>query len=101
MGRFLEWGALNSQVMVGGVLVFWDNRVLKLTGMEIRDFSISNRFKNIENGSVGFLWGGMATTIGRLIEAFWKELGTIGGLCQDPWCLGGDFNVIRFMRERK
>ena len=49
--------------------------------------------------SVGFLWGGMATTIGRLIEAFWKELGTIGGLCQDPWCLGGDFNVIRFMRE--
>lgn len=53
MGRFLEWGALNSQVMVGGVLVFWDNRVLKLTGMEIRDFSISNRFKNIENG---FCW---------------------------------------------
>ena len=27
-------------------------------------------------------------------------MGTIRGLWQDPWCLGGDFNVIRFLGER-
>ena len=39
-------------------------------------------------------------SIGRLREYFLEELGTIRGLWQDPWCIGGDFNVIRFLRER-
>ena len=26
----------------------------------------------------------------------WEELGAISGLWGDPWCIGGDFNVIRF-----
>ena len=50
MGRFLEWGTLNSRGMVGGVLVFWDSRVLELVGMEIGDFLVSGRFKNVEDG---------------------------------------------------
>ena len=50
VGRFLEWGTLNSRGMVGGVLVFWDSRVLELVGMEIGDFLVSCRFKNVEDG---------------------------------------------------
>ncbi|RVW48045.1 putative mitochondrial protein [Vitis vinifera] len=30
----------------------------------------------------------------------WEELGAIRGLWNDPWCLGGDFNVILSQRER-
>ena len=40
VGRFLEWGVLNVKGAVGGVLVFWDNRVLELVGMEVGLFSI-------------------------------------------------------------
>ena len=40
VGRFLEWGVLNARGAVGGVLVFWDNRVLELVGMEVGLFSI-------------------------------------------------------------
>ncbi|KAL6350285.1 hypothetical protein AAG906_004233 [Vitis piasezkii] len=37
--------------------------------------------------------------VGRFREDFWEELGTIRGLWQDPWCIEGDFNVIRFLGE--
>ena len=30
----------------------------------------------------------------------WEDLGAIRGLWGDPWCVGGDFNVIRFLEER-
>ena len=32
-------------------------------------------------------------------KEFWEELGTIKGLWDDPWCVGGDFNSIRFPGE--
>ena len=37
----------------GGVLVFWDNKVLELVGREEGEYLISCRFKNCEDG---FVW---------------------------------------------
>ena len=37
----------------------------------------------------------------RFREFFWEELGAIRGLWNDPWCIGGDFNMIRFPDERR
>ena len=31
---------------------------------------------------------------------FWEDLGSIRGLWSDLWCVGGDFNMIRFPGER-
>ena len=53
VGRFLEWGALNARGAAGGVIVFWDNKVLELVGMEVGLFSISYRFKNCKDS---FRW---------------------------------------------
>ncbi|RVW12516.1 hypothetical protein CK203_082429 [Vitis vinifera] len=33
-------------------------------------------------------------------EGMWEELGAIRGLWDDPWCLGGDFNITLFQQER-
>ena len=41
VGRCLEWGFLNSRGTAGGVLVFWDNRVLQLEEMEVGKFIVS------------------------------------------------------------
>ena len=34
----------------------------------------------------------------RCRESFWGEVRAIRGLWNAPWCIGGDFNVIRFLR---
>ena len=36
----------------------------------------------------------------RLRESFWEELGSIKGLWDVPWCVGGDFSEILFPNER-
>ena len=30
----------------------------------------------------------------------WEELGAIRGIWDEPWCLGGDFNVTLSQRDR-
>ena len=30
----------------------------------------------------------------------WEEIGAIRGIWEEPWCLGGDFNIILSQRER-
>ncbi|RVW24396.1 putative ribonuclease H protein [Vitis vinifera] len=76
VGRNLEWRAVNSRGAAGGILVFWDNRLVELVGWEEGVFSISDR------------------------EEFWEEHGSVKGLWSDPWCVGGDFNLVRFSEER-
>ena len=52
VGRFLEWGAMVSRGAVGGIVVFWDNRVLELVDLEKGVFSIFCHFKNCEDGFI-------------------------------------------------
>ncbi|KAL6331982.1 hypothetical protein AAG906_020335 [Vitis piasezkii] len=73
-----------------GVVVFWDNRVLQLEEMEVGNYSVSCRFKNVEDG---FCWAFFR-------KEFLSELGAIKGLWNEPWCVVGDFNMIRFPSER-
>ena len=101
VGRFLDWGVLNARGAAGGVLVFWDKRVLELEGMEVGLFSVSCRFKNCEDGFNWVFSGVYGPTVKRYRELFWEELGAIRGLWSDPWCIGGDFNLIRFPNESR
>ncbi|RVW28024.1 hypothetical protein CK203_111270 [Vitis vinifera] len=41
VGRFLEWGAVDSRGAAGVIVVFWDNRVLELVNLETGVFSMS------------------------------------------------------------
>ena len=36
----------------------------------------------------------------ELREELWEDLGGIIGCWEDPWCMGGGFNVLRFLGER-
>ncbi|RVW17519.1 hypothetical protein CK203_083532, partial [Vitis vinifera] len=50
VGRHIDWRAINSRGAVGGVLVFWDNRVVESLEVEEGMFSVSCQFKNCMDG---------------------------------------------------
>ncbi|WKA08526.1 hypothetical protein VitviT2T_026242 [Vitis vinifera] len=100
VGRHIDWRAINSKGAAGGVLVFWDNRVVDLLEVEEGIFSVSCLFKNCMDGMRWVFTGVYGPVCRRDREVFWEELGSIKGLWRDPWCVGGDFNMIRYPEER-
>ncbi|RVX05355.1 hypothetical protein CK203_013653 [Vitis vinifera] len=99
VGRCLDWKVLNSRGSFGGVLVFWDKRVLHLLEAEVGNFSVSCRFKNCEDDFCWLFSGVYGPSLMKEREDFWAELGAVRGLWSDPWCVAGDFNVVRFPVE--
>ena len=101
VGRFLNWASVDARGVAGGLLLFWDNRVLEKLDVESGGYSISVRFRNCADGFSRIFSGVYGPVIGCEKEDFWEELGAICGLWEDPWCIGGDFNVVRFPEEKR
>ena len=81
-------------------MIYWDKRLLDILDWEEGQFSLSCRFRNVEDEVVWVFTGvyGPFTKVER--ECLWEEFGAIRGLRKDPWCLGGDFNITLLQRER-
>ncbi|RVW49728.1 hypothetical protein CK203_070052 [Vitis vinifera] len=99
-GRFLGWGALEASGFAGGILVCWDKRTLDVLDVEVGQFSISCRVRNVEDGLIWMFTGVYGPFSREERDCLWEELGAIRGLWDVPWCLGGDFNITLFQGER-
>ena len=93
-GRMAEWRSVEAEGSAGGILVFWNTRKLELVESEFGHFSVTCKFKNVEDS---FMWAftgvyGLVKRSKR--ELFWEELGALKGWWEGPWCIGGDFNVV-------
>ncbi|WKA01533.1 hypothetical protein VitviT2T_019813 [Vitis vinifera] len=99
VGRCLNWKVLNSRGVSGGVLVFWDKRVLQLLEAEMRTFSVSCRFKSCEDDFCWHFSWVYGPTLKKKMVDFLAELGAVRGLWGRPWCVAGDFNMVRFPVE--
>ncbi|RVW55551.1 LINE-1 retrotransposable element ORF2 protein [Vitis vinifera] len=73
VGRFLDWRTLEAAGAAGEL---W------------------------ENGAVWVFTGVYGPFTKKDRECLWDELGAVRGLWGDPWCVGGDFNVILAQGER-
>ncbi|RVX14869.1 hypothetical protein CK203_012174 [Vitis vinifera] len=99
-GRFLDWKVLNAKGAAGGVIICWDKRSLEILGVEEGQFSISCRFRNESDGAIWVFTGVYGPFSREDREGLWDELGAIRGLWEEPWCLGGDFNITLYIDER-
>ena len=54
VGRFLDWGVVDARRASKGILIFWNNIVLDLLELECGGFTISGRFRNVEDGLFGY-----------------------------------------------
>ncbi|RVW64056.1 hypothetical protein CK203_051078 [Vitis vinifera] len=88
-GRFLGWKAVNAEGASGGIFICWDRRSLDILDWEEGQFTLTCRFRNVENGVVWVFTGvyGPFSKVER--DALWEEFGAIRGLWEDPWW--GDF----------
>ena len=100
VGSCLKWVSVNANGAVGEILVFSDFRVLELVDLKVGEFSISCRFRNCEDDFMWVFTGVYGPCSWKDKEGLWEELGAIRGLWNDLWCVGGDFNAIRFLVER-
>ena len=50
--RFLDWRALDADGVTGGILICWDKRSLEILDWEEGQFSLSCRFRNMEDNVV-------------------------------------------------
>ncbi|RVX00505.1 hypothetical protein CK203_037002 [Vitis vinifera] len=69
IGRFLDWGTLDAHGSAGGLLICWDNRTLEVIEMEVGNFSISYRLRNMEDGLVWMFTRVERSNQGRLTSA--------------------------------
>ncbi|RVX18711.1 hypothetical protein CK203_007168 [Vitis vinifera] len=78
-GRFLDWRALDASRTAGGILICWDKRTLEILDWEEGQFSLSCRFKNVENGTVWVFTGVYGPFTKEERECLWEEIGAIRG----------------------
>ena len=73
-------GALDASGSAGGILICWDKRTLEVLALEVGQFSISCRFRNVEYGFVWMFTGVYGPFTREESECFWEELGAIRGI---------------------
>ena len=83
-GRFLNWGAMGAQGAARGILICWDKRTLEVLEMEMGQFSISCRLRNVEYGNAWIFTGVYGPFSKEDRETLWEELGAIRGIWDDP-----------------
>ena len=78
----------------------WDRRVVEKIEEVMGHFSISCRFKNVNDK---FEWAFTVIygpNLNKNRQFMWEELAGLNSWWNLSWYLGGDFNVIRFPSER-
>jgi hypothetical protein len=98
--KYVDWISLDSIGASGGIILMWDRRVVERVDEAIGCFSISCRFREVAS-SLEWVFSGVYGP-NRAVERrlMWDELAGIATVWAVPWCVGGDFNLVRYPTER-
>ncbi|XP_050277756.1 uncharacterized protein LOC126719218 [Quercus robur] len=97
---YVNWLYLGSEGASGGIVLMWDRRAMEKVEEAVGRFSVSCRFKNIGDQFAWAFIGLYGPNSNKRRRKMWEELIGLISWWDVPWCLGGDFNIIRFPSER-
>ena len=97
--RFKEWVVLPFIGRSGGIQIIWDVRSVKIKESLVGDFSNSVLVEDKIRGDWWFS-GVYGPTKRNFRSDFWAELSRLKEICNDRWCVGGAFNVVRRVSEK-
>ena len=97
---YVDWLYLGSDGASGGILLMWDSQVVEKVEEAVGHFSVSCKFKNVGDQFEWVFTGVYGPNLNNRRRLMWEELIGLVSLWDLPWCLGGDFNIIRFPSER-
>ena len=98
--QYVDWMFLGSNGASGGILLMWDKRLVEKVEDAVGFFSVSCKFKNVEDQKIWMFTGVYGPNDDRDRRLMWDELAGMQSWWEVPWVLGGDFNVVRFPSER-
>jgi exonuclease III len=96
----VDWCSLGAQGASSGILLMWDRRVVEKVEDWVGCFTVACSFCSISDD---FKWAfagvyGPNSDNDRLM--LWEKLSGLMDRWEVPWCIGGDFNAVRFFSER-
>lgn len=90
---------LGSNGASSGILLMWDKRIVNKLEDVVGYYSVSRKFKNIANQKVWMFYGVYGPNVNSERGVLWEELAGIHHWWRVSWCMGKDFNVVRFLSE--
>jgi hypothetical protein len=91
---------LASKVLQGGILIMWDRRVVEKVEEWVGCFTVACSFRSISDDLTWAFVGVYGPNRDNDRLMLWEELSCLMDRWEVPWCIGGDFNAIRFSSER-
>lgn len=81
--------------------MLWDNRALKGNIVETGLYTLTCKFESQLYNYSCHITGVYGPNFYIKRRSVWEELGAIRGIIKGPWAVCGDFNVVRFISERR
>lgn len=97
----MQWDRVPSEGALGGLISIWNKEVLSIVEVLKSQRVLSIKFVSIVDGFTWVAANVYGLNDNSLRGAFWVSLSNFIGQWAVPWCVGGDFNMIRFPHERK
>ncbi|XP_060210641.1 uncharacterized protein LOC132637591 [Lycium barbarum] len=100
-GRWIKFAYLEASGTRGGIMMMWDCRSWKGEVLEIGSYTLTCKFEaQLQNFSC-HITGVYAPNNYIERRTVWEEVGAVRELMEGPWAVCGDFNVARFISEKR